>query len=325
MERRPAHVVISRLSETKGVPHMSISPIKIDELVINWHITEACNYRCKYCFAAWEGCQNRPELWRNESDSRTLLDSVHRFFSAQNSTDALRSHLSWSAVRLSLAGGEPTLLGKKLVRIGSHAKDLGFRLSLITNGSKPDVVSEMAKYIDLLGISIDSVKQDANAFIGRSDGKGQQISPSDLEKLIAQVRQNNPMIRIKLNTVVNAGNADNDLSELIARTRPDRWKIMRMLPSITDALHIDREAFWSFVRRHQDLGPVMSVEDNTDMTQSYLMIDPHGRFFQNEAGRVGYAYSPPILEVGLGRALQHIDFQASKFAARYPSSLVQEV
>lgn len=304
---------------------MSISPIKIDELVINWHITEACNYRCKYCFAAWEGCQNRPELWRNESASRALLDSIHRFFSAQNSTNTLCSHLSWSAVRLSLAGGEPTLLGKKLVRIGSHAKHLGFRLSLITNGSKPDVVSEMAKYIDLLGISIDSEKQDANAFIGRSDGKGQQVSPSDLEKLIAQVRQINPMIRIKLNTVVNAGNADNDLSELITRIRPDRWKIMRMLPSITDALHIDQETFRSFIRRHQNLGPVMSIEDNTDMTQSYLMIDPHGRFFQNEEGRVGYAYSPPILQVGPSRALQYIGFQASKFAARYPCPLVQEV
>lgn len=22
----------------------------VDELVINWHLTEACNYRCQYCY-----------------------------------------------------------------------------------------------------------------------------------------------------------------------------------------------------------------------------------------------------------------------------------
>lgn len=26
----------------------------MDELVVNWHITEACNYNCRYCFAKWE-------------------------------------------------------------------------------------------------------------------------------------------------------------------------------------------------------------------------------------------------------------------------------
>ena len=24
------------------------------ELVVNWHITEACNYKCDYCFAKWD-------------------------------------------------------------------------------------------------------------------------------------------------------------------------------------------------------------------------------------------------------------------------------
>ncbi|EGR3240148.1 radical SAM protein, partial [Vibrio parahaemolyticus] len=26
---------------------------KANELVINWHMTEVCNYSCKYCFAKW--------------------------------------------------------------------------------------------------------------------------------------------------------------------------------------------------------------------------------------------------------------------------------
>lgn len=27
-----------------GVRHV------VEELVINWHLTEACNYRCQYCY-----------------------------------------------------------------------------------------------------------------------------------------------------------------------------------------------------------------------------------------------------------------------------------
>lgn len=34
----------------------------LSELVINWHITEACNYRCRYCYAHWT--VNRPEFCR---------------------------------------------------------------------------------------------------------------------------------------------------------------------------------------------------------------------------------------------------------------------
>ena len=36
------------------------------DLVINWHITEACNYQCFYCFAKWQ-----------KDDQRELLHSKH--------------------------------------------------------------------------------------------------------------------------------------------------------------------------------------------------------------------------------------------------------
>jgi radical S-adenosyl methionine domain-containing protein 2 len=56
------------------------------------------------------------------------------------------------------------------------------------------------------------------------------------------------------------------------------------------------------------------------MRKSYLMVDPYGRFFQNgqhETGQ-GYIYSQPILEVGAARAFGAIEFDPSKFCARYP-------
>ena len=42
-------------------------------------------------------------------------------------------------------------------------------------------------------------------------------------------------------------------------------------------------------------------ENNTEMTGSYLMISPDGRFFINIEGEHNYSY--PILEVGIEQAL----------------------
>lgn len=63
------------------------------------------------------------------------------------------------------------------------------------------------------------------------------------------------------------------------------------------------------------------MEDNRDMTESYLMVDPLGRFFQNQSAQpgAGYVYSPPIPEVGAATAFRRVAFDAQRFAARYAS------
>lgn len=53
------------------------------------------------------------------------------------------------------------------------------------------------------------------------------------------------------------------------------------------------------------------------MVQSYLMIDPHGRFYQNRLGGKGYDYSSPILEVGAAQAFTQIPFDLDRFLDRY--------
>jgi len=55
------------------------------------------------------------------------------------------------------------------------------------------------------------------------------------------------------------------------------------------------------------------------MRESYLMVDPYGRFFQNSlliAGQ-GYAYSPPILQIGAEAAFAQMTFDPARFSARY--------
>jgi len=64
---------------------------------------------------------------------------------------------------------------------------------------------------------------------------------------------------------------------------------------------------------------MLSAEDNTDMVESYLMIDPHGRFFQNAHGQSDYRYSRPIPDVGVAGAFASVGVIPAKFCARYLS------
>lgn len=50
---------------------------------------------------------------------------------------------------------------------------------------------------------------------------------------------------------------------------------------------------------------------------TYLMINPQGRFYQNSGPENGHILSDPILSVGAARALSQIPFDTQAFARRY--------
>jgi radical S-adenosyl methionine domain-containing protein 2 len=295
--------------------------INADELVINWHLTEACNYSCKYCYASWNRERGMKDVIHDPIATQTLLASIQNFFDPDNLSNPLREAMRWRKVRLSIAGGEAMLYGDRVGQIMKMAEQLGFRLSLITNGSLlPDAgMGELASYLSILGISIDSVDTETNRRIGRIDRNG-VLSLNVIAEKIELARRANPALKIKINTVVNALNVHDDLSGLIERLRPDRWKVLRVLPTIDSSLVVSDLDFHRFLQRHQTFAEVTSSEDNQEMTESYIMIDPLGRFFQNmppAAGSGGYRYSSPILDVGIESAFSSIRFSASKFASRY--------
>jgi len=94
-----------------------------------------------------------------------------------------------------------------------------------------------------------------------------------------------------------------------------------MLPVVTDELMVSDADFQGFVARHQPLGDILCIEDNTEMVESYMMIDPLGRFFQNALGQSSYRYSSPIPEVGVDHAFAAVGMDPTKFCARYLGSL----
>lgn len=305
-----------------------ISPVKaapahVDALTINWHVTEACNYRCQYCYAKWTDHPCPRELFHDRDRSQHLLAELFRYFQPTNTSNPLREALSWHTLRLNLAGGEPSILGERLLDITRAAKQLGFEVSLISNASRltSDVIKQLAPQLTYLGVSLDSTHSGTNLAIGRVERSGQRLSLNELTANLDFARQVNPALKIKINTVVNALNADEDLSGLITRVRPERWKVLRMLPIVDATLAVSDEAFAAFVERHSAFRSIQCVEDNSDMCESYLMVDPYGRFFQNQAaGKGGYLYSQPILPSGAAAAFSEMRFNPAGFRSRYTTA-----
>ena len=280
-----------------------------NNVVVNWHLLEPCNFQCKYCFAEWRK-SSLPEVYKSPSDSERLIEQISRL------------DRYWPKVRISFAGGEP-FLDKKLAEKIDCAYQHNLAVSVISNG---DLLSETflrqnAENICMLGISIDSSHAATNLIIGRATRAHRQADYEKIIDLLWLARKINPQIRIKINTVVNCFNFNEDLSALIHRVKPDKWKVFQVLPATTKSAKqaISAEQFGIFKKRHEHI-PCAVFEDNDCMKNSYLMIDPYGRFFFS--GEVGeYGYSDPILEVGIEKALKQIDFSEEKFNARYPKGV----
>jgi radical S-adenosyl methionine domain-containing protein 2 len=283
--------------------------------VINWHVTEACNYRCGYCYAHWDR-PSRAELIRDAGATRALLAALYMHFAARSGGGA--------RPRLNIAGGEPLLHQARLLPMLRLAREIGFEVSLITNGSHLDAptLRALSQELSMLGLSLDATRPEVLAQIGRVDRHGRGLDLDGLVQALAQVRRDRPDWTLKINTVVCAPNWQEDLSGLVRRLAPARWKVLRALPVVSRALEVSDAQFRAFVERHRALSDVMVVEDHDDMEGSYIMVDPLGRFFQNRPGAFGYDYSPPILEVGADRAFAQIGWSVLKFARRYAPAVV---
>ena len=77
----------------------------------------------------------------------------------------------------------------------------------------------------------------------------------------------------------------------------------------------------SFLVRHHKLSRkgILIDEDDNDMTNSYIIITPDGRFYQNTSGK--YIYSKNILTHGFG-VISETEFNVMKYIERDGSYLV---
>lgn len=187
----------------------------------------------------------------------------------------------------------------------------------MSNGERlRPLIERHAAALDWIGLSVDSGDEATSQRLGRGSGGHIQRSIE-----LAELAHRHG-IRVKLNTVVTALNHHEDMTALVRRIRPERWKIFQVLPIAgqndgIDSLLVSPEQFRGYVEHHAATaqeGIDIVPEDNAAMTGSYIMIDATGRFFDNVEGRL--VYGQPILDVGVEQAFASVRWERERMVAR---------
>lgn len=280
------------------------------EIVINYHITEKCNFICKHCFAEYgmEG-KYKNELHHDVGQVRAMLYDVYKYYSQKG----------YKNIRINFAGGEPLII-KNFPQIIKMAYQIGYKVSIITNGSalSKKFIKANAIFLSVFGLSIDSFNTETNTLIGRVTRAGRGNIKADITQKIELLRKINPNILIKVNTVVSKLNYNELMFSEINSICPDKWKIFEVLPNTKNEGHVTNEQFKLFVSNHkQKVNAPMFVEEKDDLLDSYIMIDPMGRFYQRQSVFSSNIFSSPIIQFGTEQAQRQITFDRNKFNQRY--------
>lgn len=271
---------------------------------INFHLTKACNFKCRYCFARFNDISEAGLTKKQQLELINLLSKSGKF------------------KKINFAGGEPTLLPhiKDLI---IYSKSLGFETSIVTNGSKIDFdwVKSISPYLDILAISVDSVNPNTNLIAGCNDS-GITLTTDKIKDISTACRIFG--VSLKINTVVSQFNFNEKLTDFINEIKPFRWKILQATKIIGQNdnefsnIEVSVDSFKRFCEMNKTglLNEIkVIVEDNETIKGSYLMVDCLGRFFDNSNS--SHSYSNPILKVGLDEALANITFDSQKFIKRH--------
>jgi radical S-adenosyl methionine domain-containing protein 2 len=275
---------------------------------INLHLTLLCNYACGFCYAGFPGIKQK---FLNLEVIQAILRQITKASKPQGCKRR----------KVTFVGGEP-LLFKGIFEAITYARSLGLATSLVTNGSllNDDAIRRLGPILDWLTISIDSTDDTTNLQIGRAFRDKPQTEDEYLQKIkLAQ----SCGIRVKINTVVNQKNVDEDFNDFIKQARPTRWKILQASRveeengSCFSQWVITQEQFDAFVSLHSSLsseGITVVPETQSDIRGSYAMVSPDGRFFDTLKGT--YNYSRPILDVGIEEAFSEVNFSMESFKQR---------
>lgn len=262
----------------------------MQNLKLNWHFTNHCNMHCAFCYAAKDS---------THSDLFAIAKKLKDFKA------------------INLVGGEPTL-HKDYNALVEYLSSF-HTLSVVSNGSiflkDNKTFMTTLRYCETIGISIDSINPAINIKIGRRVGN-KALQEEAYLWLCEMIKKNGK--RLKINTVVNTLNKDDDMNDFIQKAQPDVWKIFQVLPIDklnTKDMCITDSCFRDFIHRHKAHFNIMQIEDNICMTNSYIMLDSLGRFFNNVGGR--YVYSSSILDICVKDAFDSMGYNLDAYKNRY--------
>ncbi len=272
--------------------------------VVNYHLTNSCNYHCTHCFGKFS---DKAALTYEQAC--LVVDNIARYFYKSGIQDG----------RINLAGGEP-MLCNYLDELIEYINAYGIKVSIITNGSLL-TVARIAKWKDkvyCIGLSIDSASDETNAKIGRCCCNNKTLTTKQLVRITQAIHRNG--IKLKINTVVSKLNVNEDMRELYKRLKPDKLKLLQveMMEGINDCargIEISKKAFDEFCKRHKNSCHNIVFEHADDLENSYLMINPSGEVQLNDEGK--YNTYGNCLEEELCDILAKTPLDEKKFGLRY--------
>ena len=274
---------------------------------VNFHLWEPCNMRCKFCFATFQDVK------------KSILPKGH--LPKEQAIQVVQQLADFGFEKITFAGGEPTLC-KWLPDLIATAKAAGMTTMIVSNGSRltDSFLEANRNILDWIAVSIDSLNLQTNLQIGRAISGSTPLQQDDYRVLVDKVKDYG--YGLKINTVVNRHNYQEDMVAFIRLAQPKRWKVLQVLPILgqndfkIDDFKISEQQFQTFLDRHSNLTEITTIvpETNGQVKGSYAMVDPAGRFFDNATGE--HNYSSPILEIGVEKAIEQVNFDLKKFTAR---------
>lgn len=225
-----------------------------NDLKVNFHFTECCNFRCKFCFAPFAS---------KVLPFDTLLQVVNKIAESKSCT------------AINFAGGEPTIDGR-LAELIQIAHKSGLNCSLITNGYNltDNLLADILPHISKIGFSAHSFNEETKKAIMSCTNDFKTLTNNRLNDLCNQIVASGYDCKIKVNTVVCSLNKDEEMVSSIMQLPLTQWKILRCQKNARNAsMTISDDEFEMFCNRN--LGFKGTTIEN-DMQNTYIIINPQG-------------------------------------------------
>ena len=295
--------------------------IFMNKIKVNIHLTEVCNYNCRYCFAHFE---------------------KHNALSKEQWIKIIDNCSSSGLVKeINFAGGEPMLL-PYLTDLAEHVNSSGLACSLITNASRmnEEWIIRYAGLFRTIGISVDSFVTETIKNTGRCTASGKIQDADRYAAIIRMIKQYHPEVKIKLNTVVNSLNKNelpadffNEKSVVV-----DRWKLLKMT-YFDDGCHdnsfliVSDEEFNKFVKTNLEALGVsdysnekvlyhtndnMEIVAERNINGAYYMIDAGG-YLVDDTLNSSYTRVINCLDEPFSKGLEKLTLYADIYESRYAS------
>lgn len=240
---------------------------------LNLHFINHCNYKCVYCFAD-KTIDSYPDL----NSLLKWIDTISDYFKKNKITNP----------RINLVGGEP-LLYNEIIPLIKYIHSKGIRVSLVTNGSllTNEFLSEVGEYLDMIGISVDTLEKETAIKLGRCNMNKETLSLEKLVMICKKIKILN--IKLKINIVVSKFNFRENFSNFLNKVKAERVKFLELY--IVDEMNkesveykLSKEEYNEFCSKHSMCKNILK-ENNEKFDGGYIMIDYKGDLIVNHSNK----------------------------------------